>query len=662
MRLFVTSLLFAVSVACASPALATVMTHPARVFAPASRAAMSTSWKRVKPAIKSKFAVAIAPTPPPAGAALFSDTFEQDSAGLAASGWSASTGSWAVCAPGGATNQYCQTSYNSGVAMQLTPWGDYQVDAIAYDRDFSTGGLALLGRMQNESQFYQLQIKKDSTSGVLSWFIAKTDGAVWTKLASGPLTQSATNSYRLRLAFFGSQISAWLAPDGGTAYQYLGSVFDTQFPTGTVGFRTFSLTSGRFDDINVTNGSSFIAPNAATETPLRADLLADSVGVNVDVPNMALAAVPVEASATLALGVRHVRVGLLKNYPAYDNKLNQFLTTSGTLALGSTDCPSPLGYYATAGIVAADVAAFETAIGGRLEAYEALNEPDARGYFDSHWAADTVPCMQTQTNAVAGIPYLAPALVNSPANAAALGNLSSLADLGNLHRYFSGNNPGTPGWGGRTTCGVYGALNWALCEAAINSGAKPVVITETGYNSQTEVDEPTQAKYLSRAIFVNSQAGVPRSYIYCLQSYTGGDGFGGTGLLRADRSPKPAFTAIQSEIAAFSDGGTDAIPRAPLSYSIGSAPVTMQHELFQKRDGTYLLAVWNEAVSWKTNGGPAIVVPSAPVTVTLPFVPRIASAQALNDLGVFKASVLTKAANSLTFAVDDHMTVFAFKQ
>lgn len=408
-------------------------------------------------------------------------------------------------------------------------------------------------------------------------------------------------------------------------------------------------------------GRSIGLANGVKETPLRADSLADSVGVNVNLATLPAPDDAAVASLTKSLGIRHIRIPLLKNDAPYDAIVKEFAIRSGTRVLGITDCPLPLGFYAQAGIVATDIAAFQAAIGGYLEAYEAVNEPDTRSERDPHWASHTVSCMSTQSGALPGVPYLAPAIANEE-YAPQIGNVSKLVDRGNIHRYFSGNNPGTSGWGDTNACGVYGSLSWAQCEASLNVGPKPKIITETGYNSSTEVDGLTQAKYLGRELFVNLQAGIARTYIYCMNSYTGGDGFGGSGLLETNLAPKPAFTAIEHVIALFKDEGSDTIARAPITYSILTAQPTIRHELFQKRDGTFLLAVWNETASWKASGGGEIRVPKTPVTVGLPFVPGEGTVEALDDRGDIQSVGLTSSGTSSTFSVDDHVAVFAFKR
>jgi hypothetical protein len=260
-------------------------------------------------------------------------------------------------------------------------------------------------------------------------------------------------------------------------------------------------------------------------------------------------------------------------------------------------------------------------------------------------------------SALPSLPFVGPSLADSPDNGAALGNISALEDYGNFHRYFSGHNPGSTGWGGSGSCGTYGALAWAICEARVNSGSKPLVVTETGYNSQGEVDETTQAKYLARVFLVNLQAGISRTYIYVLRDYTGDDVFGGDGLLRVDDSKKPAFVAIQNELAYFSDAGA-APSSAPLAYALSNA--NLDHLLFRKRDGSYVLALWNETASWNTSNKTPIVVAPQSQVVTFGRTPTSVSASTIGDMGTLVTSPAVVAGNAIDLSIDDHVTLLHF--
>jgi hypothetical protein len=270
--------------------------------------------------------------------------------------------------------------------------------------------------------------------------------------------------------------------------------------------------------------------------------------------------------------------------------------------------------------------------------------------------------MQQQENAIAGVPFVGPAISNELAYASDVGNQTSIINYGNFHRYLAGHNPDTAGYGGTYSCGVYGALNWAICEAQIVSGSEPIAITEQGYSSTNEVDLTTQAKYLSRAFFVNANAGIYRTYVYTLTSYTGGDAFGGDGILNTDLSTKPAYSAIQSTLNVLADTAEGSTP-ATVDYATVGGPSTLEHQLIQKSNGSYVLVLWNETASWNTTTSAPITVAPTNTTVVLPFPITSVKATSLSDAGVATTpNSITLATNGIIVPVDDHLTFITFSK
>jgi hypothetical protein len=396
------------------------------------------------------------------------------------------------------------------------------------------------------------------------------------------------------------------------------------------------------------------SPIAMTETPLASDALADSIGVNTHVSlTYGDADYPAQVAALHALGVRYIRDGILNADAAYDAAMLQMLGTKVKLD-GITACAG-VSQNVSSVTSPASIEQFFLAVGGRLASVEGPNEVDAQG--DPTWAQDTLACLPALRTAVTSVPFVGPSLADSMDDGSSLGNIASLEDYGNFHRYFSGRNPGTPGWGGTFACGVYGALAWAICEAQINSGSKPLLVTETGYNSQNEVDETTQAKYLARMFLVNLQAGIVKSYVYDLCDDASDPNFGGDGLLRVGDTAKPAFTAIQSELAYFSDLGS-APSSAPLSYALTNT--SLDHLLFRKRDGSYVLALWNETASWDPNEHVPIIVAPQSQTVSFTQAPASVSAMTIGDTGTLVTTPTVVSGHAVQLAVDDHVTLLHF--
>ncbi len=395
-------------------------------------------------------------------------------------------------------------------------------------------------------------------------------------------------------------------------------------------------------------------------TAMSADAFVSSMGVDVDLVNPSPSAQAKIDTRFAGLGVRHTRISILEPDATYEANVNAFFAANPSVrAYGLTNCSPPLGPYTAAEITSADVTGFQSRTGNHLDRIEGVNEPDETS--DSNWAADAQSCFAQYPGNVGGIALVAPALStkNGGTDQEALGVVHG-ANLGNIHRYFSGRNPGTTGWGGTDSCGVYGALSWQICWAKVTTPGAPLVVTETGWNSDTEVDLLTQAKYVERVFFVNAQAGIAATSLYTFLSYTGGDGFGGDGLINTDFSVKPAYTAIANITSLLSDPGSTYTPAA-LPISISPAPVGpfvpgLHAMLLGKRDGSYDLAIWQEVQSANPNSRGNDTIP-ATVSATLSLgTNRTATLFAWQDTGATTSSSLGSG-TSFTVPVTDRLSI-----
>jgi hypothetical protein len=190
-----------------------------------------------------------------------------------------------------------------------------------------------------------------------------------------------------------------------------------------------------------------------------------------------------------------------------------------------------------------------------------------------------------------------------------VGDVSSVTDIGNLHNYKGGWNPGFSGSFG------YDYPNYlsdalAISLAGITNPDQPVVSTETGYTNAiatqdnqvgyppgtvapydaNSVSEAIAGTYMPRVPLTAWQSGIQRTYVNELVSSPGLD----YGLLRGDGTPKPAFLTLSNLLYLLSDPGP-AFQVTPLSYSIFGGDSTLQHLLLQQRDGSYYLVLWLES-------------------------------------------------------------------
>ena len=187
------------------------------------------------------------------GTLVFSDTFEADAVGRPPSGWSPASGTWSVCQQGSSSHEACVPSLYGGEALAgNSAWSNYYVDAIAVHPNFSQGGVAILGRVQDATHFYQLELRQDyAGSAQPMWYIWKYDGRSWLEIAGGAFTTQSNPYYRLRLAFSGNVISAFVAYNYTSSFQALGSGTDDAYSSGKIGLRSWATSSARFDEVNV---------------------------------------------------------------------------------------------------------------------------------------------------------------------------------------------------------------------------------------------------------------------------------------------------------------------------------------------------------------------------------------------------------------------------
>jgi hypothetical protein len=151
--------------------------------------------------------------------------------------------------------------------------------------------------------------------------------------------------------------------------------------------------------------------------------------------------------------------------------------------------------------------------------------------------------------------------------------------------------------------------------------------TETGYDTaihvtsgQPAVSEAAEAKYLPRLLLEAFGRGVRRSFIYEFADEhpepAMHDAEQHFGLIRADGTPKPAFTAVSNMIRLLQDPGPAFAPGA-LGMRLSGDVSGLRHALFAKRDGRLYLILWVNGRSYDQDAQADAVVPSQRVTLVL---------------------------------------------
>ena len=188
------------------------------------------------------------------GTLVYSDTFESDAVGSRPAGWSLASGSWSVCQQA-SSHEACAPPSAAGFEALVgnTSWTNYHVDATVVDSNLSQGGVNILGRVQDATHFYQLELRSNA-SGLSNtmWYIQKYDGRRWSEIAGGAASVQSNSHYRLRLVFNGAVISAFIAYNGTNTFQALGSGTDASYTSGRIGLRSWGSGTARFDNVDVT--------------------------------------------------------------------------------------------------------------------------------------------------------------------------------------------------------------------------------------------------------------------------------------------------------------------------------------------------------------------------------------------------------------------------
>lgn len=359
-------------------------------------------------------------------------------------------------------------------------------------------------------------------------------------------------------------------------------------------------------------GRAAAAPAAAAKP---ADSFVDSIGVNTHTAYDWTAygsGFDLVKQRLSELGVRHIREVLVREKPEQYQRLNDLaaMGVRSTLVLGDPANGSE-GLSELVSTASSELA-------GSLDALEGPNEFDSRG--GSGWAPRLAAYQQQlyaevkADPALSGVPVVGPSILHRSSQEE-LGDISGSLDYGNIHPYPFGAPPESN-------------IDSQLAKAALNSGGKPVMATESGYNtalnSQEEhppVSEDAMATYMPRLFLSYFERGIARTFSYELVDEKPNADLSEQeehfGLLKNDFSEKPAFNALRNLIEILEDPGPGFAPSS-LAYSIGGATTDLHQVLLQKRDGSYYLALWRGSSVWDEAQRAPIAAPAEPVELELP--------------------------------------------
>ena len=348
---------------------------------------------------------------------------------------------------------------------------------------------------------------------------------------------------------------------------------------------------------------------ASAQQVVAADDFVDTVGVNIHLHYEGTAYrdnFPLIKKRLIELGVRHVRDGLVDTtWRPYYDRHNEL----GAAGIKGTFITSPQQ--------ATDVwTSYPARVAQSFEAFEGPNEYDQSR--DPNWARTLTQAMirlRTIRNdpRVGHFPIYGPSLTTEGAYVA-LGDVSAYFDFANLHNYFAGRHPATRGWGANG----YGSLAWHLRLSSRYAAGRPIVSTETGYQDGPSiidsVPQDVVGRYMPMLLLEQFRVGITRTFIYELADFARS---GSYGLLNSDGSPKPSFNAVRNLLGLFADPGPPFTPR-DVRYTVATSDVDLRHQAFQKRDGTYLIALWLSRPVYDPATRARTTVAAQDVVVTLP--------------------------------------------
>jgi hypothetical protein len=224
-----------------------------------------------------------------------------------------------------------------------------------------------------------------------------------------------------------------------------------------------------------------------------------------------------------------------------------------------------------------------------------------------------------------------------------VGSLAAYADYANAHTYAGTGNPPNS---------TIATLN---ADAQLAAVGRPVITTEFGYYTSgstdaSSVSQTAQAKYILDGVMDAFVQGDAKTYLYELLDEHSGNGaaWGNFGLFTSSGAAKPAATALHNLTTLLADSGS-AFTAGTLSYSLSGTLSTDHSMLLEKSDGTFWLAIWNEARLSGPSSAATITVPNHTVTLGLAstagtvriFDPMngTSAQQTLSDVGTLSVSV-----------------------
>ena len=298
-----------------------------------------------------------------------------------------------------------------------------------------------------------------------------------------------------------------------------------------------------------------------------------------------------------SLGVRHVREGVHLGNPDYNNLLFGRWIELGKMGVRFDAVLDPREKLGA--LTPALIERIEQLSGNTIESFEGPNELDINmsNWIDVDREFQKSIFSSVQASSAQVRPQvIAPSLAFASKGEEFGGTLTGF-DEGNLHPYPAGKMPSS-------------VFPEQLDLARAVFGDKPIVITESGYHNalndhsdQPGVPEQTAAKYIPRLFLDNFCEHIPRTYLYEFFDEKPDPALSDNqlhwGLVRADGTEKPAYSALKNLIGELDDNA-EAGPPLALSWTLSDSSPAIHHLLLKKSNGEFDLILWQEVSSYNT--------------------------------------------------------------
>lgn len=265
-----------------------------------------------------------------------------------------------------------------------------------------------------------------------------------------------------------------------------------------------------------------------------------------------------------------------------------------------------------------------------------------------------------------GVPVVGPSIFRrEPDGYTQLGSLSDSVDVTNLHNYNGGRRPSVGTW---SQPAVLGKLEDIMAAAKAVAPGKPLWVTEYNYSATANsslwtsgiIPDTIAAKYLLRGIALQVRNGAQKVSIYRLLDEA--DETEPYGLITETSpgvfAPRATYHALRRFLGRVGDPGA-AFQSKGLAYSLTGDLSNIETMLLQKRDGTWVLLVWQEVDLWNRSMRIEIRPRRRSLTLTLPFP---FSLKAYEPSEMSDPTLAVRSTQSVELDVPGHMMMVELKR